>query len=228
MDTELDRRLELARTEVAKKLSSMFKTWTVIGDTVIGPGTLAVRVEDQHRLGPSHFDLGFVLNRESAEAPILWDCTAGLGAMETDVVKTAVENWASCTAPAILELLKQDGSFASHLGYDDPRGCPGWHVIHGPVTAFGKGTAPKELQAWALEIPLLPVLGPMVASAFERPMLNGVKLLFGFAAGEIAEVKVNGVTNEAATQRLRSMNWPRSAEGAFVRCYWLFVHQRSN
>ena len=56
-------------------------------------------------------------------------------------------------------------------------------------------------------------------------MVNGVKLLFGFAAGEIAEVRVNGVRNEPASLSLQSMDWPRASEAAFVRCYWLFVHK---
>lgn len=225
MDTELEHRLGLARTEVARQLSSIFKEWDVAGDTVLGPGTFAIRVEDQHRLGPTHFDIGFVLNRERDDVPVLWDCTAGFGQNEEEIITRAVRNWAACTVPAILELVVQNGSFAAHLGYDDPKGCAGWHVILGPVTAFGAGVAPKELQSWVLDAPLLPSLGPMVASAFERPMLNGVKLLFGSAQDDIAEVRVNGVVHEAASRRLKLMKWPRASEAAFARCYWLFVHE---
>ena len=53
-------------------------------------------------------------------------------------------------------------------------------VIHGPVLTYGRGDAPKALQSWALENALLAHVGPTVAKAFERPMLNGVKLVFGF------------------------------------------------
>jgi hypothetical protein len=65
MNTELKERLDLARAVLAQRLSSVYKTWTMEGDTVVGPGTLAVRVEDQHETGPNHFDIGFILNRLS-------------------------------------------------------------------------------------------------------------------------------------------------------------------
>jgi hypothetical protein len=228
MGTELERRFALARAEVAKRLSSLYKTWTVMGDTVAGPGTLAIRVEDQHKLGPTHFDVGFVLNRDRSDIPVLWDCVAGLGRTDEEIVAWAIESWANSTVPAIIELLVQNGAFATHLGYDDPQGCAGWHVIHGPVTGFGKGDAPKNLQSWLLETPLLPSLGPMVAGAFPRPLLNGVKLLFGYAQDEVAEVRINGVAHEPASRRLRFMKWPRAKDAAFVRCYWLFVHNRES
>ncbi len=226
MDAELEYRLGLVRTEIARQLSLIYKEWEVVGGKVLGPGTLAVRVEDQHKLGPTHFDIGFVLNRERDDVPVLWDCTAGIGRTEEEIISSAVRNWAECTVPAILELGAQNGSFASHLGYDDPKGCAGWHVIHGPVTGFGAGVAPNELQSWVLNTPLLPSLGPMVASSFERSTLNGVKLLFGFAQSDIAEVRVNGSLHEAASRRLKLMKWPRAVEPAFVRLYWLFVHGR--
>jgi hypothetical protein len=224
MDQELDRRLSLVRTEVAQRLSSMYKSWAVVGDTVVGPGTLAVRVEDQHRVGPTHFDIGFVLNRDLGDVPVLWDCAAGIGQTETEIIRRAVDTWARSTVPTVLELGTRDGSFASHFSENDPDGCSGWHVIHGPVLAFGRGSAPDSLQSWALNASLLPTLGPLLVPSFERPTLNGVKILFGFGDGEIVEVRVNGVVNEAVGLRLKSMDWPRAADAAFARCYWLFVH----
>lgn len=226
MDTELEQRLSRVRAEVAKRLSSVFKIWTVEGDVVVGPGTLAVKVEDQHRLGPNHFDLGFVLNRERNDVPVLWDCVAGLGKTEADMIASAVENWASSTAATFLEMLVQDGSFASHFAHDDPKGCPGWHIIHSPITAFGTGSAPNDLQLWIADAPLLPTLGPMIVATFERPMLNGVKMILGHAQDDVAEVRVNGVRHEAASRRLQFMRWPRVADPAFARFYWLFLHKQ--
>jgi len=227
MDTELEQRLSMVRAEVARRLSSVFKAWTVEGDTVLGPGTLAVRVEDQHKQGPNHFDLGFVLNRERSDVPILWDCVAGLGKTEANMIARAVDTWAMSTAATFLEMLVQDGSFASHFACDHPHGCRGWHVIHSPVTAFGLGTGPQDLQSWVGGTPLLPTLGPMVAAAFDRPMLNGVKIfLAGHDQNDVAEVRVNGVRHEPASRRLQYMQWPRTREPAFARCYWLFVHKQ--
>jgi uncharacterized protein DUF6348 len=222
---DLQERLTLARKELARQLSSIYKTWTVDGDTVVGPGTLAVRVEDQHKASPKHLDIGFILNRNDADVPTLWDCAAGLGETSLEAVSRAVETWTRSTLPVMLELGSQDGTFADHFSFDDPQGCPGWHVIHGPLLAFGRGAAPDALQAWALSNPLLPVIGPLAASGFDRPLLNGVKLLFGFATEDIAEVRVNGVCNQPASDRLRSLGWPRAPEAAFARCYFLFVHE---
>lgn len=220
-----EERLVLARAALALRLSATYKTWKVDGDTIVGPGTLAVRVEDQHRVGPNHFDVGFILNRERADAPVLWDCVAGLGRTEPEAIEHAVETWARSTLPVMLELGSQDGTFASHFGYNDPLGCSGWHVIHGPLLAFGNGVAPTDLQTWALNHPLLPILGPLASSLFERPLLNGVKVLFGFGTEDIAEVRVNGVCCEPATDRLKSLGWPRAPEAAFARCYFLFVNK---
>jgi hypothetical protein len=50
-ETSDDRdRLLLARNIVAETLSTRFKTWRVVDELVVGPGTLAVKVDDQHRL----------------------------------------------------------------------------------------------------------------------------------------------------------------------------------
>jgi hypothetical protein len=124
----------------------------------------------------------------------------------------------------MLELGSRDGTFADHYQHNDPQGCAGWHVIHGPILGFGIGAAPGSLQTWALKNPLLPIVGPIAAKAFDRPLLNGVKILFGFGTEQIAEVRINGVCNQEAGDRLMSLEWPRASEAAFVRCYLLFVH----
>jgi hypothetical protein len=225
MNADLEERLGLARAALARQLSATYETWTVDGETIVGPGTLAVRVEDQHKMGPSHFDIGFVLNRERADVPVLWDCVAGLGKTNSEIVEWAVGVWVRSTLPVMLEFGKRDGTFADHYQHNDPKGCPGWHVIHGPHWAYGVGKAPNQLQAWTLKNPLLPVLGPLIAGSFERPLLNGVKVLFGHGSDDVAEVRVNGVCNEPASDRLKSLTWPRASELAFARCYYLFVHE---
>jgi hypothetical protein len=225
METDPADRFSLARAAIAQCLSLTYKTWTVEGDTVVGPGTLAVRVEEQHKMGPNHFDIGFILNRHRSDVPVLWDCVAGLGQTIPEIVGDAAETWARSTLPVMLEFGSQDGTFADHFDYSAPKGCPGWHVIHGPVIAFGRGVARGDLQTWTLEHPLLPILGPLAASSFDRPLLNGVKVLFGFATEDIAEVRVNGVCNFPASDRLKSLDWPRASEAAFARCYFLFVHK---
>jgi hypothetical protein len=192
---------------------------------VIGPGTLAVRVEDHHQMSAAHLDIGFALNRDRADSPVLWDCVAGVGSTNEEALDRVVETWKVSTLPVFLELLVLDGSFAEHFHGGDPEGCPPWHIIHGPIIAFGKQDAPDVLQAWALENSLLPVIGPIAASGFERPTLNCVKMLFGFGTEDIAEVRVNGRIDEHASTSLRSLRWPRSANASFVRLFLLFVHK---
>jgi hypothetical protein len=137
----------------------------------------------------------------------------------------AVETWTVSTVPVFLELLVLNGNFAEHFHGGDPEGCPPWHVIHGPIIAFGEKDAPEVLQAWALENPLLPVIGPIVASGFESPTLNCVKILFGFGTEDVAEVRVNGKVDERASTSLKSLRWPRSGNSAFARLFLLFVHK---
>lgn len=60
--------------------------------------------------------------------------------------------------------------------------------------------------------------------SFNRPTLNCVKLLFGFGSEDVAEVRINGEYDEASSQFLKELDWPRAENAAFARCYLLFVH----
>lgn len=222
---QLKDKLEQARYFVAEYLNSSGEKWAVENGVVKGPEMLEVRVEDHHMCGDTHLDIGFVLNRERHELPVLWDCVAGLGTTQTEGISRAIETWAISTLPVYQEFLARDGSFADHFHANDPQGCVGWHVIHGPLIAYGVASAPDVLQAWALETPLLSLVGPVAAKAFGRDSLNCVKMMFGFGDDDIAEVRVNGEVDQAASDYLKSLPWPRSDNAAFARCYLLFVHQ---
>ena len=221
-------RLVLARNLLAAKLSPIFKTWTVNEELVLGPGTLAVRVEDQHQLGPQHVDIAFVLNREDESVPLIWDCAAGVGSSAEEILRIAIDIWVRSTFAVIQEFLKRDGSEATHFADGAPGGCPGWHVIHGPILSYGRGDAPMTLQTWALESALLAHVGPIATKAFDRPMLNGVKLMFGFGGEKVSEVRINGAYNKAASEHLKTLDWPQSHDPAFARCFLLFVHPTSS
>ncbi|MFN7923167.1 MAG: DUF6348 family protein [Bryobacteraceae bacterium] len=222
--SQVEAKLELARQILAKQLSETFREWSVQEGVVRGPGRLAVVVRDHHRCGESHLDIGFVVNREGTNPTVLWDCIAGFGAKEGDGLAHAAEIWSGATLPVCLEIFARDGTFADHYRGNDPRGCAGWHVIHGPWLMFGKGEASDRLQAWALDNPLLPSVGKLASRSFQRENLNCVKVLFGSGTEDIAEVRVNGERDEAASEYLRSLPWPRSAGAAFARCYLLFIH----
>jgi len=150
---------------------------TVEGDFVVGPGRLAVKLEEQHKVGANRF----VLNRERSDGPILWDCVAGIGKTQADVIAMAVETWSTSTAASVSKCSLRTGGLPLTSATTIPDGCHGWHIIHSAVTLLGKGTAAKDLQEWLVNTPLLPTLGPMVAAAFERPMRNGAKVLLRHA-----------------------------------------------
>jgi uncharacterized protein DUF6348 len=157
--------------------------------------------------------------------PVIWDCAAGVGPADREMLQMAVDIWATSTLPALLEFLKHDGSEATHFNDEEPDGCPGWHVIHGPIFAYGNGNAPDELQNWAHDNNFLSRVGPIAVKSFERDILNGVKLLFGGSkSNKVAEVRINGTRDDAATNLLSQFNWPLSDDPAFGRCFLLFVH----
>ncbi len=198
--------------------------WTAALDHVVGPGTLGVRIRDHEGTPPSHVDLGFVLNRTRDDAPVIWDCVSGAGNDLEQALAHAVEIWAVSTVPPIRELLEHKGEHAEHLEARDPRGLPGWHCIHGPIFGLGANGGGALMQEWVRENPLLPALATSLSNEFDRPMLNGVKFLFG---GDIAEVRINGVESASASSRLRELPWPRLDPFAFARCFVLAVRPMS-
>jgi hypothetical protein len=192
-----------------------------------GPGTLRLEVEDRHDAGANHYDIGFVPNRDRTDVPVLWDCVTGIGPDWKAACEFAAQSYVRTTVPVFREFLSQDGSHAGHFGPNDADGCPGWHVIHGPLIAYTGPVshgADKALQDWVVRHPLLPALGPMIAAAFERPLLNIVRVLLSNGEVVVAEVRVNGEEHRAASDRLARMDWPRSSDFAILRCNLLFVH----
>jgi hypothetical protein len=224
MSSDVRDKLAYARKVTAARLSEAYSYWQVEADIIAGPGSLEVRIEDRHECGESHLDIGFVLDRDRADIPVLWDCVSGWGSTGSAALSRAVETWASTTLPVLLEVLTRDGLFADHFHGNDPGGCHGWHVIHGPWIAIGTKEAPNTLQEWAVANPLLPVVGPVAARSFSRPDLNAVKLIFGSGEGEISEVRINGEYDQAGSEYLMSLAWPRSRDVAFARCFFLFMH----
>jgi hypothetical protein len=69
--------------------------------------------------------------------------------------------------------------------------------------------------------PVAAAVGQRLVEAFDRPLLNGIKLVFG---GEIAEVRIDGARNEAGTEALQLLDWPRVTPFASIRCFVLAVH----
>ncbi len=199
--------------------------WKVVGDRVEGPGTLAIVLGDATAHGESvgHLDLGFVLNRERPDAPVLWDCTTGPGEDRMTALAHAVHIWVQTTVPAVRELLANDGSFADHYPPGDPDGFGDYHAIHGSLIGWGVEDGSDVLQAWWLSSPLLPVLHRAILRV-DHP-LSGMKIFFGSLGdgGSVAEVRVNGQRHDAASDALLAMDWPRPATVGVVRSYVVLV-----
>lgn len=213
-----------ARKIFAARLSAEHGTWTISGERIDGPGTVAVLLEKRHDGSPSHLEIGTILDRDKPGAPVLWTCTSGFGDDLDASLKNAVESWVLTTLPVIKEVFSQDGANADQFGPDTPGGCPGWHVIQGPWSGMDQGDGGgKALSRWAVDHKLLAELGPIVTPAFPRADLNMVKVMIVRGKDEIAEVRVNGEKHDPASWKLAAMGWPRG-DWALVRCTMLFMH----
>jgi hypothetical protein len=201
------------------------RAWSRADDgSVRSEGTLVVFVANLHgdEAQPGHVDIGIALNPENPEAPVLWDCVAGVGRTPAEVAERAAFVWLETTAPTVLELTEQRGRLATHLSSDDPEGLPGMHVLHGPVLAFGSGDS-TPLRDWAADNIVLPALRATLPPRLTGSM-HGVKLLFGGRAGdEVAEVRVDHVYDEASSRALADLPWPRLEKPAFARAYLLVM-----
>lgn len=166
---------------------------------------------------PGHIDIGFALNPEHPEAPVLWDCSAGVGTNPAALAEFAARVWLETTAPTLLELLEYQGRLATHFSGDDPEGLPGLHVVHGPVLGFGACDA-SPLRDWAVDNTLRAqrdTLPSRITGA-----VHGVKVLFGGMVGQaVAEVRVDGAYDEASSSALADLPWPRLEKPAFARAY---------
>lgn len=199
--------------------------YRVVGEEVVGPGTTSLVIAAHPDVPESersaHVDIGFVLNRERDDSTI-WDCSSGFGSTKPEALKSAVDAWLQTTAPVVLELLTQTGTYADHYS-SAQSGLAGRHGIHGAILGWGKGDAPGHLQQWWLANPLLPVLGPVMGT-HEWPVLGGLRIFFGSQGGEsIAEVKINGRLLPQAVEMLLDQDWPRFEEPAYVRSFILTI-----
>jgi hypothetical protein len=214
--------LAAVRASLANELNKLWPEWTIEGPVVKRKGTLAVHPVVTHGDYRNHVDIGFYLNRDRADAPVLWDCVAGPGNDLRAAADFAASAWAQSTAPPILELLHGDGRFAEHSNGDDGIGLPGWHGILGPLLGYGSDSA-EPLQTWCLKNPLIPALQAYLAPRLADGLVHGVKFLLGAMDPGIAEVRINGQRDDAASEALFRLPWPRGRRSV-LRSYAVFVH----
>jgi len=222
-DAGLAHVLAIARQVVAERLTERWgDLWYDDGTVVRGPDDLAIEVAPHPGYGPRHVDLGFVLNTGPGDSTVIWDCAHGDGPVLEHALSRAVDTWCVTTGMVFMEFLTQHGRFAQHMPHDDDLGLPGWHVIHGPPYAWGKGQGPGELQTWWRENSVLPELGPVLAKELDWGSVNGVRISFSVNRGRrTAEVLVNRRRSELASRWLEELEWPEPVGPAAVRSFVL-------
>lgn len=219
----------IAREAFRDVLNMLRAGWVITGDAIVGPESAAVRLTQRHESrSEGHVDVQFVLDDTAARRIELWDCVAGIGISHSDRARFAAHLWGQTTAGALLELkYSLQGEFADHYHGADTGGFSGWHAIAGAIIGFGNGEAPVKLQQWWLSNPVLPILARALdESLTEEEAPFGLKILFG--GDGVAEVRVNGERNEAASSALASLPWPRLEPAGFVRSYVILLHRERN
>ncbi|GAA2992352.1 DUF6348 family protein [Kitasatospora sp. NPDC127116] len=213
-------RLAVIQRCVVREMARLGQVFRPDGEVVRGPGTTAVAVrEHPGDDGAGHVDLGFVLHLGRADAPVVWDCAAGLGKTEEEKLANAVKMWATTTAPVLVEVAGGRGIRADRPALP---GLPGWHAVQGPAAVFGFGN--EHLAGWLAEHRVLPALAPALRAGLTGPGPVGVKLFLGGKAGDdVAEVRVGGEVSEAASAALRALDWPRGERLCWARLFVLLT-----
>ncbi|MFB7620725.1 DUF6348 family protein [Kitasatospora sp. NPDC056181] len=213
-------RLAVIQRCVIQEMARFGQEFTADGEVVRGPGTTAVAVrEHPGQDGTGHVDLGYVLQLGRADAPVVWDCAAGLGKTEEEKLANAVRMWATTTASALVEQEQGRGEHGDHADHPE---LPGWHAVQGPAAVFGFGN--ERLAGWLAENRVLPALAPALLPELAGHGPNGVKLFLGGKAGDdVAEVRVNGEVSEAASAALRALDWPRGERLCWARLFVLLT-----
>ncbi|MGK4583301.1 DUF6348 family protein [Kitasatospora sp. HPMI-4] len=213
-------RMAVIQRSVVREMAQFGVEFTVDGEVVRGPGTTAVAVREHPGQGGSgHVDLGFVLDLGRADAPVVWDCAAGLGKTEEEKLDNAVKMWATTTASTVVELLEHRGEHGDHYR---PAELAGWRAIQGPAAVFGFGN--ERLAGWLADHQPLTAIAEALGPRLTGGQLNGVKLFLGGRAGDdIAEVRLNGEVSEAASAALHALDWPRGERFCWARLFVLLI-----
>jgi hypothetical protein len=215
-------------------LAALCGGWRVRDGVVHGPRGITVHFAQRHESSsPGHVDVEFrMAGRRSAWPPFrraaeasLWDCIAGLGETMEARARFAAHAWSQSTASACLELaLSRQGRFADHLHGEDRGAFTGWHAIQSPILAYGKGKSPQTLQSWCEQNPLLPPIAQVLADRLpDRRAPYGLKILLG--ARDVADVRIDGEHDVAASAAVQGLPWPRLEQPAFARIYAVLLHR---
>lgn len=211
---------------VGEHLSGLVGTWTLDGDVLRGENGVAVRPASPHSDEPRHLDLEFVLGIDGPDELTVPGCATGVGTDLGAALEQAAQAWVETTGVTVLELLTQRGDFASHFRGDDDGAVAGWHTIVGAISGWGMPPDHEAAQRWMADRLPWAELSPVITAALDRPHLNGVRLFIGGSVEQsTAEVQINGVRDDAASDALLALDWPRPQKMSVARTFLLLVHR---
>lgn len=206
----------------APMLTELGGTWQLVAGLMLRAGSVGVRVRPPHTEEYRHLDLEILLNADRPDAPTVTDCSVGLAADPAEATREALQAWIETCLVTVLEMIQQNGKFASHFRAADPGGFAGWHSIVGAVTGWSEGSRSK--QEWFAEAMPWSTLAPVITPALDRPWVNGIRMLVG-QGGDFTEceVRVNGRRHEPSSAALAALDWPRTDHFGLARTFVLLV-----
>jgi hypothetical protein len=170
---------------------------------------------------PSHFDIGFAPALGSG-LPAFSDHIGGPGS-GPDAAERAAHICLETSGACFLEMLTRRGQYADHLDGNDRAGIPGWHTVASGILAYSEGDDDSDrvaLQHAMADNSVLNRLSDVLVPLVTQPANNGIKMLYLRGADSmVAEVSVNGVRDETASDALAGLAWPAVKAPTVARCY---------
>lgn len=191
------------------------------GNSLLSPRGWAVAVEPPHHGGGRHYDLlAWPDVRPQPEVPCFGDCVVAFAG-----APRAADSWAQTAGACLLELIDRRERFADHLGAEDPRGIPGWHMIESGVVGVGMDPAEnRRLQRALTEANVLHRVAGTFTADLEPRFFTGVKVFYGGLPGSMeAEIRIDGERHEAASAAMATLDLPEPSVFTAVRSYALLL-----
>lgn len=217
--------LSLVRDRLGEMAPELVEDCTILGSVMVGKPGWSIVMLPNHTESRDHYDIGFIADLSVKPTRAVIDCAHGMGGTAQDAAWRAVDLWLQTAGMCALEMVDRRGKFAQHVPGNDARGVPGWYMLMSGVAAYGQSLADNErLQSWTLRNHVLHRVADALTPGLQHADLNGIKVFYGGLSGSmIAEVRVNGENDVAASAALAGLDWPVLGSFTAVRCYAVLV-----